>query len=139
MPDHVERFRDHYLRVFGGSAYNEAIIDRFYELFLASSPEVAEKFSGTNMAVQKTMLHDSLQYMVAYLSSPNARQQVARIAAVHGRGAADIPPELYDLWLASLLQALREADPEFDDDVELAWRVMLAPGIAHMKFVHGRG
>ena len=43
-------------------------------------------------------------------------------------------PELYEAWLDSLIATARESDPDFDDELELAWRVVLAPGIAYMKF-----
>ena len=41
-----------------------AFLDRFYEIFLASSPEVAEKFKDTNFARQKVALGQSLYLMV---------------------------------------------------------------------------
>ena len=40
----------------------------------------------------------------------------------------DIKPELYDLWLDRLLQAVAEFDPLFDMETETAWRrVLLQP------------
>ena len=45
-----------------------------------------------------------------------------------------IAPELYEEWLESLIQTVREFDLEFTDEVELSWRVVLSPGITYMKF-----
>ena len=47
---------------------------------------------------------------------------------------AAIPPDLYDVWLECLMQTLKEFDPEYSSEVELSWRVVLAPGITYMKF-----
>lgn len=138
MQDPVESFANHYRRVFGDGHYDPAFIGRFYEIFLGKSPEVAKRFENTNMSVQKTMLHDSLHYLLHFAQSRAARDHMMRIAQVHSRSAHDIPPGLYDLWEASLLEAIQERDPDFDDQVELAWRVALAPGITFMKFCYER-
>ena len=60
------------------------------------------------------------------------------VARLHIRSGRDIPAEYYDTWLDSLIEALGEFDPEFDADVELSWRLVLAPGISYMKFMHDR-
>jgi hemoglobin-like flavoprotein len=121
----------------GQSGYNPELIDRFYEIFLAKSAEIAERFGNTNMSMQKTMLYDSLLFMVSYQKSEAARVHVERIGRTHSRSAHDIPVWMYDVWVDSLMEALSDYDPEFDDQVELSWRVALAPGIEHMKFLHG--
>ena len=36
------------------------------------------------------------------------------------------------------MEAVSEFDPEFNDEVELAWRLALTPGITYMKFMHQR-
>ena len=56
-----------------------------------------------------------------------------RLAKLHGRAELDITPELYDLWLDRLVQAVREFDPMFDPEIETAWRRVLEPGIEFMK------
>jgi len=138
MQDPVDSFAEHYRRVFGDGHYDPGFIARFYEIFMGQSPDVARRFQHTNMSVQKTMLHDSLHYLLHFGHSRSARDYIARIADSHGRSAHDVPPDLYDLWETSLLKAVRERDPNFDDEVELAWRVALAPGLAYMKFCYDR-
>ena len=56
-----------------------------------------------------------------------------RIAQRHGRADLDIPPELYELWLDSLVATARELDPQFDDETETVWREMIRPGIEIMQ------
>ena len=56
-----------------------------------------------------------------------------RLAKLHSRAELDIKPELYDLWLDRLVQAVKEFDPMFDAETGAAWRRMLAPGIEFMK------
>lgn len=109
-------------------------LDRFYEIFLAGSPEVAEKFKHTNFARQKVALGQSLYLMV--MAAEGGEAAVAylhRIAERHGRDALDIRPELYEVWLNALVATARELDSEFDDETEALWREMIRPGIEVMQ------
>ena len=58
------------------------------------------------------------------------------IAQKHDRDHIDVPPELYGLWLECLVETVKEFDPHFNDDVELAWRLVCSQGIAFMTFVY---
>lgn len=134
----VEIFQQSLARVIGDGAYNPDFIGRFYEIFTAKSERIADLFKHTDMAAQHAMLHDSLSFLADYALSGRPGPQLENIARVHSRSRRDIPPELYDTWLESLLEAVGEFDPEFDDEVELAWRLALTPGITYMKFMHRR-
>ena len=39
----------------------------------------------------------------------------------------------------TLLEAVRLIDPDYDDDIDLAWRVVLAPGVTYMKRKYDTG
>jgi len=107
---------------------------RFYEIFVASSPEIAEKFRGTDMRHQATLLRVSLYcVMLGAWGKPEGHAHLERIARIHSRAGRDISPSLYDLWLDCLVRAVREFDSSCDDDTERAWRRVLAPGIALLK------
>ena len=129
-----EVFAASFGRIMGSGAYNPDFIGRFYNLFLDSSPEIAERFVNTDMSRQKTMLHDSLGTLVDFSHHKRVTKQMRRLAVVHGPGAADVRPDLYALWLDSLLATVREFDPEYEADVDLAWRLTLAPGISYLQF-----
>ncbi|MCG3192504.1 MAG: hypothetical protein DIJKHBIC_01751 [Thermoanaerobaculia bacterium] len=128
----LEVFNDSYERCSASPEF----VARFYELFVASSPEVAEKFRHTDFRRQKRALRASLYLMmVAVQGYPEGVAHLERMADLHGAGAGklDIGPHLYALWLDCLLRAVRESDPFFDDNVERAWKAVLTPGIEFMK------
>jgi hemoglobin-like flavoprotein len=82
------------------------------------------------------MLEDSL-YVLAVAAqggraSP-ARGALPGIAKRHSREDLDIRPELYDLWLAALLQTVAGCDPEHTPQIEAAWRDTLSAGIEYMR------
>ena len=110
-----------------------AFLRRFYALFLASSDTVARKFEHTDLQRQARMLKTSLYIMMLASGGSERTAHLERLARLHSRAELDIKPELYDLWLDRLVQAVGEFDPMFDPEIETAWRRMLQPGIECMK------
>jgi len=106
---------------------------RFYTLFLASSDTVARKFERTDLKKQARMLRTSLYIMMLAGGGSERIAHLERLARLHSRAELDIKPELYDLWLDRLVQAVEEFDALFDPEIETAWRNVLRPGIEFMK------
>jgi hemoglobin-like flavoprotein len=111
-------------------------LDAFYERFMGSSDEVREKFRHTDMKRQTGVLADTLYVVANAVQSQEgsiARGSLPALAARHGRGELDIRPELYDLWLACLVETARAHDPEFEPAVEGAWRETLGAAADYMR------
>ena len=107
--------------------------DKFYERFLRSSPEVAEKFQNTNFHHQKNALKLSFYAIqsAAVRRTPDF-SELAQTARRHGRTEADIAPRLYDLWLETLIGTAAEIDALFTEDVANVWRTAFRPAIEYM-------
>ena len=120
-------------RVENRSIDGRKFFERFYEEFLGASPEVADKFSGSDMLTQQAHLRTSLKHVVDYAISGKPDVRMRQIAKSHSKAGNDISHGLYDLWLDSLLTVLSEFDPAFDTNVELSWRSIMAPGIEYMR------
>lgn len=139
MIDFEKVFSESYKRVLGGSTSQENdFFDEFYELFTASSPDVAEKFRHTDMAAQKRMMKQSLIHLLNLFATKRVPDGLTEIARKHSKRGADIPAELYQLWLECLIATVKKTDPRFSDDVELAWRMVCSQGIAFMTFMRER-
>ena len=129
-PEHAELFNDSLERCTANSEF----LDRFYDLFLASSKEVAEKYRHTDFSRQKTMLKASLYMMIlAAEGRTEIQAHLQRIAKRHSRTDLNIRPDLYTLWLDCLVQAARECDTRFTPETEAAWRKVMEWGIMFMK------
>jgi len=115
-------------------------LDVFYENFLASSPEVASKFAGTDFARQKEMLRASFHHLLLVARDPKQGPvpYLEEIAVRHGAGQLAIGAHLYDLWLDSLLETVRSCDPECFPDVEAAWEEVMMVGIHYLCANYGR-
>ena len=111
-----------------------SFFEAFYRHFLMSSPEVRILFRNTDMAVQRRMLKKSFFSLVSFYASGTVDDVLHKTAQTHSARQLNIQPHLYDLWLECLIDTVREFDPLFSDDVELAWRLILSSGITYMKF-----
>jgi hemoglobin-like flavoprotein len=113
---------------------NPRFLDIFYDKFLASSTKVRAKFAKTDFARQKRLLRASF-YMIL-LASENEQEGPEKylkyIAARHSASDLNVGSHLYDLWLDSLLQTVKECDSEYSADVEEAWEDVMGIGIKYM-------
>jgi len=107
--------------------------DSFYEKLTEQSPVIAKLFQHTDMDKQIRMLMQSITYVTSFSATLEPTDDLNRIANLHGRGKLDLPAEYYDIWLDCLLQTVRDRDPKYDEQVERAWRIVMAPGIEYMK------
>lgn len=127
-----------YQRVLTSRVAGRDFFETFYERFLAVSDEVAEIFRDTDMARQRTMLRASFYHLVSFYAASDADYYLRRVAISHNRHHLDIRPGLYALWLETLIETLKAHDPECDAETELAWRLVMAPGIVYMIFHYDR-
>lgn len=105
----------------------------FYERFRTSSDEVAEKFEGTDVRRQTRALRDAFYLLLrAVGGDPEAWQALELRAVRHDHRHLNISPDMYQLWLESLLATIREYDPMLDRATEAAWRRVMTRGIDFM-------
>ena len=116
------------------------LLTRFYERFMASSPEISSRFAAVDLKRQISMVRASLYHILrAAQGSRDGRIHLDEIADSHSKRGHGIRPEHYTLWLDSLIEAAREIDPSMDAITEAAWRFHLGNAIAVMvaRYDHG--
>jgi hemoglobin-like flavoprotein len=129
--DYGKLFHDSYLRCVVSD--QDGFFERFYQLFMAADPEISKMFARTDMDRQISLLQESLLHMIDFSNSKVANERMQRIATYHGSSELDIPVHMFDLWMDRLIATVRERDTRCNSQIETAWRVFLAPGIAFMK------
>lgn len=118
---------------FGRCSVNPKFLDRFYEIFLASSPAIAPLFRNTDFAKQKVALRSGLTLMMMYNEGNKLGQQgLDRIGQSHSRQKLKIDPSLYPYWIDSLIKTVKECDPKCDATLEAEWRTALKKGAKHI-------
>lgn len=101
-------------------------IELFYRRFIASSPEVREKFAHTDLEHQQRVLRRSIELCAAACEGEReGLNELTMRARTHDRAHLDIRPALYDLWRETLIAAAATCDEAWDAEVERAWREVL--------------
>ena len=126
--------QDSFDRVLGGDW--ERFIEAFYLNFFNSSEEIKILFKNTDMDRQKLMLRESLGIMVQFALSKKIMIGLEEIARLHGKSGLNISKKHFRTWMECLIKTVKERDPEFDESIELAWRITIVCGIEMMLFYH---
>lgn len=108
---------------FGRCLRNKDFIARFYEIFLASHPDIAPMFAKTDFAQQRLALRRGISVAISFAAGSNlVNRTVEQMAHIHSRkGRTPVPPPLYPYWIESLLQTVRENDSEASPALMLRW------------------
>lgn len=133
-----EIFDSSYKRVLSTQKNGFDFFESFYQHFLSADDDITKRFENTNMALQESMLKKSFYSLFAFYASGQTDDSLSRIAEKHNHKNLDIQPEFYDIWLECLINTLKQYDDEFSENVELAWRLVMAPGITYMKFKYDK-
>ena len=106
-------------------------VDTFYELFLAKSPKIAAMFAQTDFKRQKLMLRESLLEMLSYdQGQAGSEEEIEKLAQRHRD--LQVTPEMFQMWLDSICEAVEQHDPEFTQEIGEAWRAAMQKGIDRM-------
>jgi hemoglobin-like flavoprotein len=109
---------------YGRCLREKNFIERFYEIFLASHPDIAPMFEKTDFQKQRMALRRGISAAISHASGSSLSQRTTeQMADAHSRtGHAPVPPELYRYWVDSLAQAVSETDPEVTPQLIARWR-----------------
>ena len=116
------------MQSYGRCCASDTFFDTFYDHFLASSPEIRDKFVNTNMASQKLLLRQGIFNVVLYARGMPGTKLKA-LGCSHSRQGMNIRPELYKLWFSALAASIREHDQESTIETILAWREVVTKSV----------
>ncbi|WXL25032.1 globin [Ectopseudomonas mendocina] len=123
---------DRVMQSYGRCCASADFFDSFYRHFLASSPQIRDKFTATDMSAQKLLLRQGILNLVMY-SRGMPDTKLRALGESHSRFKLDIRPELYDLWIDALLAAISEHDKDYSIEIRQAWVEVLNKGINVIK------
>ncbi|MBI1310759.1 globin [bacterium] len=104
--------------------------DDFYATLSERAPGIGAMFAHVDMQEQNRLIRRGVEHLIDFAQgSAESAGELRRIARTHGRQGLNIAPELYSLWIDTLMETVRAHDPEADDNAEAAWRVVLRGGI----------
>lgn len=117
---------------YGRCLIRKGFIERFYEIFMDSHPEVAPMFERTDFQKQRLALRRGISVAIFYAAgSAVVKRTSEQMADVHARaGRTPVRPELYPYWIDSLLRAVREFDDQADEALLARWRQAMQAVVA---------
>lgn len=119
---------------YGRAILASAFFDDFYDAFLESSPSLRPMFARSDLAKQKSLLREGITFLVMYAAdSPTGKRKVDELASTHSRTGFAVRPEMYQLWVDSLLTAVKKHDAGFGPGLDAKWRRVLDKGISRMR------
>ena len=120
------------MQSYGRCCASDGFFDSFYQNFLASSPQIRDRFANTDMPAQKLLLRQGILNLVMHARGlPDTKLRA--LGCSHSRAAMDIRPELYVLWQQALLRTIGEHDRQCCSKTRSAWNEVLEKGIAVIK------
>ena len=134
MIDNIDRQHGEVVQSYGRCCLAESFFDTFFDIFFASSEEVAQLFLNTDVARQKRHLKDSLALVIMFSQGRQfATQVVIDLAEKHSSRGLGVKPNLYGYWLDSLIAAVKIHDSVFSAELEDGWRKVLGKAIERMQ------
>ena len=122
------------LQSFGRCTLSDDFLITFYDILTRSSNEIAAMFAHTDMRRQRGLLREALVHLISFNTGNDfATRRIAELTASHARDQLKVRPELYEIWIDSLVKAVRRHDAQCTPDLEAAWRRVAEPGIAAMR------
>ena len=115
---------------YGRCNLSKGFYDDFYTTFFSKSEEVKSKFRNTDLEKQKEALRYGLGFMILYSRKHHtAVRKIDEIAKIHDQQHHNIHPDLYPIWIDSLLEVVGKHDKDFTPELDEQWRQLLKVGI----------
>lgn len=128
----MERFDD-LQQSYGRCLREKDFIERFYQIFLDSHPEIASMFAKTDFNTQRFALRRGISVAIEHANGSRlAERTMNEMADAHARkGRVPVRPSLYGHWVDSLIKAVGETDPQANPALLQRWRVGMDKVVAH--------
>lgn len=119
---------DRVFQSYGRCCKEELFFADFYDRFMGSSTEIRAMFVDTDMKQQRHLLRNGIMQLILHARGmPDTKLRA--LGKSHSRGGYNIRPDMYGVWLDALLDTVRKHDPDYSEEVGVAWRRALQPGI----------
>ena len=114
-------------------SHGDEFFDTFYASLAERIPGIGAKFHGVDMHKQNSLVREGIGHLLDFAErDPNVRAELERLGRLHAHDDLDIAPDLYPAWVDTLLHAVAEFDPRYDEKLGDAWREAVRPGIELM-------
>ena len=115
----------------------QQFFDSFYFLLCEKEPHLVALFAQVDMRRQNQLVRSGVEHLLGYAEGTlEAKAELRRLGESHNRQGLQIDPKLYESWVSTIVECVREHDPQSTGMVETAWCEVLEPGIELMKSLY---
>lgn len=119
---------------YGRCCMSPSFFSDFYTDFIGTSPQIRAKFVNTDFKKQNALLRQGIAFLIMYnAGSATATSAINRLGQSHAKGALNIDPSMYELWIGALMRTVKKHDRQYTPLLDAEWRKVLNKGIASMK------
>ncbi|MDP2343835.1 MAG: globin [Deltaproteobacteria bacterium] len=111
-------------------ALNKGLPETFYAIFLEHDDRIRELFKNTDFKKQRDLFVHGVLMLIEFADGKAmGLMAMQRLGESHSRKKLNVTPDLYPIWVDSMMEALAKLDPEFTPELERQWRQALRKGI----------
>lgn len=111
-------------------ASSTEFFDDFYSELSDKAPGIGAMFAAVDMLEQNRLIRKGVTHLIDYAAgNAQAAAELQRIGTSHDQNGLNVQPELYPVWVDTLIDTIRHHDSRSDDAIDAAWRVVVRGGI----------
>ena len=127
--DQIKEVQNSYERCLSSGDF----ITSFYDEFLGSHPEVAEKFKDTDFTSHYKMIRRGISAVIMFSEGKTSgKAGLEMIRKSHSDTGLDIDSKFFNVWKKALLTTVAYYDGKYDTDIKKSWSKVMDFGI---KFI----
>lgn len=101
---------------------NGDFITSFYDEFLGSDPEVAEKFKDTDFTSHYKMIRNGISAVIMFSEGKTSgKTGLETIRKSHSETGLGIDSKFYNVWKKALITTVAYYDGKYDADIKKSW------------------
>lgn len=130
----IDSIKKSYGRCLVSHGGKKKFFDHFYEIFLASDPEIEKMFSQVDFAKQQVAIKRGISMMIMYAENNDsmAESVLKGIRKSHSTDKLYVTARHYKIWEDCLIASLKDFDTEFSDEVEANWRSLVQETVSYL-------
>ncbi len=130
IQEKAKHVHESYIRA-GGRSF----VAVFYNNLMQTSEDIRKKFEHIDLESQADALARAIimSFLFVDHNHQTATKSLDKIRESHSRHNLNIAPELYDTWLACMIETVAACDPQATEELLTDWHAVMSIAINHIR------
>jgi hypothetical protein len=108
----------------------------FYQEFINHNEAIKKALIRADTERLAVMMKESFSIIIGFSHNLIDGPSFKEVARHHGPKNLNIYPSLFKYWEESLINSVQKFDKKHSIEVELSWRLVVAPGLKYLEIVY---